>query len=150
MKNIILIITLLVSSVSYSQVIKFEVDSFQRFKIPANMGMNEASRANKIEFYTRGSMDNQTWVINLNNRTIRVGDGRVEKLIAVIRYPGEEGLFTAYFDKNFDLIKIVIGNYGESQKNIVIVSRLDDDDITKQRGYFAYPTNYRTTLFSLQ
>lgn len=139
MKNIILIISLLVSSVSYSQVITFKVDTFTRFKIPSYMGMNEASRANKIEYFGLGSHRKNVWIIDLGRKTIKIGKNNPITMIEVHSDLNEKwvcGQFYSEIEKK--IVKFIIG-IEKKTNNYVFISTVLDDDITKQRGFFTNP-----------
>ena len=71
MKKIFVIISLLfVTSVSYSQVISFELDMIQVFKCPANLSPNEAVVLNKFEYFEFKKFKRQVWTIELKKEKI--------------------------------------------------------------------------------
>jgi hypothetical protein len=138
MKKIFVIISLLfATSVSYSQVISFELDMIQVFKCPANLSPNEAVVLNKFEYFDLKKFKRQVWTINLKKKIFKVNG----KIINIVRSESdlkEKWVYIEFLSPKGELYKLAIATEKGTDKDIIIVLTLDKD-LIKQKGYFGYP-----------
>jgi hypothetical protein len=138
MKKLFVIISLLfVTSVSYSQVISFELDTIQVFKCPANLSPNESVVLNKFEYFDLKKIKRHVWTIDLKKKIFKVG----EKIITIVRSESnlkEKWVYIEFLDPKGELHKLGIGTEKGTNKDIIIVTKLDVD-VNYQKGYFGYP-----------
>lgn len=138
MKKIFVIISLLfVTSVSYSQVISFELDMIQVFKCPANLSPNESVVLNKFEYFDLKKFKRQVWTINLKKKIFKVNG----KIINIVRSESdlkEKWVYIEFLSPKGELYKLGIGTEKGTNKDIIIVTTLDKD-LINQKGYFGYP-----------
>jgi hypothetical protein len=138
MKKLFVIISLLfVTSVSYSQVISFELDTIQVFKCPANLSPNESIVLNKIEYFDLKKIKRHVWTIDLKKKIFKVG----KKIITIVRSESdlkEKWVYIEFLGPKGELYKLAIATEKGTDKDIIIVLTLDKD-LIKQKGYFGYP-----------
>ena len=145
MKKIFVIISLLfVTSVSYSQVISFELDMIQVFKCPANLSPNEAVVLNKFEYFDLKKFKRQVWTINLKKKIFKVNG----KIINIVRSESdlkEKWVYIEFLSPKGELYKLGIGTEKGTNKDIIIVTTLDKD-LINQKGYFGYPIGLKSII----
>ena len=145
MKKIFVIISLLfVTSVSYSQVISFELDMIQVFKCPANLSPNESVVLNKFEYFDLKKFKRQVWTINLKKKIFKVNG----KIINIVRSESdlkEKWVYIEFLGPKGELYKLGIGTEKGTNKDIIIVTTLDKD-LINQKGYFGYPIGLKSII----
>ena len=145
MKKIFVIISLLfVTSVSYSQVISFELDMIQVFKSPANLSHNEAVVLNKFEYFDLKKFKRQVWTIDLKKKIFKVRG----KIINIVRSESdlkEKWVYIEFLSPKGELYKLGIGTEKGTNKDIIIVTTLDKD-LINQKGYFGYPIGLKSII----
>ena len=145
MKKIFVIISLLfVTSVSYSQVISFELDMIQVFKCPANLSPNESVVLNKFEYFDLKKFKRQVWTINLKKKIFKVNG----KIINIVRSESdlkEKWVYIEFLSPKGELYKLGIGTEKGTNKDIIIVTTLDKD-LINQKGYFGYPIGLKSII----
>ena len=145
MKKIFVIISLLfVTSVSYSQVISFELDMIQVFKCPANLSPNEAVVLNKFEYFDLKKFKRQVLTINLKKKIFKVNG----KIINIVRSESdlkEKWVYIEFLSPKGELYKLGIGTEKGTNKDIIIVTTLDKD-LINQKGYFGYPIGLKSII----
>jgi len=132
------------SSTSYSQVFSFELDTIQLFKCPSYLTPNDAVKLNQFEYYELVGCKKNTWMIDINEKKLKVGSREGIKIIKFDFDLNERWVFVEFLGKNNKIHKLAIGAEKGTNKDVIIVTRLEDDMI-KQRGYFGYPTNFRVS-----
>ena len=145
MKKIFVIISLLfVTSVSYSQVISFELDMIQVFKSPANLSHNEAVVLNKFEYFDLKKLKRQVWTIELKKKIFKVRG----KIINIVRSESdlkEKWVYIEFLGPKGELYKLGIGTEKGTNKDIIIVTTLDKN-LINQKGYFGYPIGLKSII----
>ena len=145
MKKIFVIISLLfVTSVSYSQVISFELDMIQVFKSPANLSHNEAVVLNKFEYFDLKKLKRQVWTIDLKKKIFKVRG----KIINIVRSESdlkEKWVYIEFLGPKGELYKLGIGTEKGTNKDIIIVTTLDKN-LINQKGYFGYPIGLKSII----
>ena len=145
MKKIFVIISLLfVTSVSYSQVISFELDMIQVFKCPANLSPNEAVVLNKFEYFDLKKFKRQVWTINLKKKIFKVN----RKIINIVRSESdlkEKWVYIEFLSPKGELYKLGITTEKGTNKDIIIVTTLDKN-LINQKGYFGYPIGLKSII----
>ena len=145
MKKIFVIISLLfVTSVSYSQVISFELDMIQVFKCPANLSPNESVVLNKFEYFDLKKFKRQVWTIDLKKKIFKVRG----KIINIVRSESdlkEKWVYIEFLSPKGELYKLGIGTEKGTNKDIIIVTTLDKD-LINQKGYFGYPIGLKSII----
>lgn len=143
MKKLFVIISLLfVTSVSYSQVISFELDTIQIFKCPTNLSINESVVLNKFEYFDLKKIKRYVWTIDLNKKIFKVG----EKIINIVRSDSdlkEKWAYIEFLGPKGELYKLGLGTEKGTDKDIIIVTTLDKD-LINQKGYFGYPIGLKS------
>ena len=145
MKKIFVIISLLfVTSVSYSQVISFELYMIQVFKSPANLSHNEAVVLNKFEYFDLKKLKRQVWTIDLKKKIFKVRG----KIINIVRSESdlkEKWVYIEFLGPKGELYKLGIGTEKGTNKDIIIVTTLDKN-LINQKGYFGYPIGLKSII----
>ena len=145
MKKIFVIISLLfVTSVSYSQVISFELDMIQVFKSPANLSHNEAVVLNKFEYFDLKKLKRQVWTIDLKKKIFKVRG----KIINIVRSESdlkEKWVYIEFLSPKGELYKLGITTEKGTNKDIIIVTTLDKN-LINQKGYFGYPIGLKSII----
>lgn len=145
MKKIFVIISLLfVTSVSYSQVISFELDMIQVFKCPANLSPNEAVVLNKFEYFDLKKFKRQVWTINLKKKIFKV-NGKIFNIVRSESDLKEKWVYIEFLSPKRELYKLGIGTEKGTNKDIIIVITLDKD-LINQKGYFGYPIGLKSII----
>jgi hypothetical protein len=143
MKKIVLIIlSLVITTISFSQVITFELDEIQLFKCPSNLSINEASRLDKLEYFDLNKIRKHVWTIDLTQNKFKVGK-EIITIISSDSNSNEKCIYIEFLDPKGELHKLAIGTETGTNKDIVIVTKLDKDPNYK-KGYFGYPINLKT------
>lgn len=137
-KTILFVIALyLLPNIVYTQIYTFELDTIQPFKTSAFLDINEAARMDKFEYYKLFSLKRSEWVIDLNKKTFKVGKHNAKIIFS--DYNLNDGwLYLEFIGDQNNLHKLAIGTEKGTNKDIIIVTAIDDD-ISLQRGYFGYP-----------
>ncbi len=131
-----------VASVSYSQKYTFKIDTAQFFRYPSNLDWNSALKYNKIEYSDLRQIGNYVWVIDLDKKTIKVGNGKEIKIIFSDNSPNERWVFIEFLDEKFSVWKLTIFYTKITNEPFMLVTTLTDD-IKIQRGYYAHPINLK-------
>jgi hypothetical protein len=137
-KKILFVIALyFLPNIVYTQIYTFELDTIQPFKTSAFLNLNEAAREDKFHYYELYVFKKSEWVIDLNKKNLKVGKHNIK--INFNDYDLNDGwLYLEFIDDKNKLHKLGIGKEKGTNKDIIIVTAIDDD-IFLQRGYFGYP-----------
>ena len=137
-KKFLFVIALyLLPNIVYTQIYTFELDTVQPFKTSAFLDLNEASRRDKFEYYKFFSFKRSEWVIDLYKKTFKAG--KYNTKIIFSDYDLDDGwMYLEFIGDQNKLHKLAIGTEEGTNKDIIIVTALDDDT-SIQRGYFGYP-----------
>jgi hypothetical protein len=138
MKKIISIVMFLfVTSVSFSQVITFELDSTQWFKAPIETSFGSLEDLKLIEYLDIKSVKTK-WVIDTKSKKVSI-NGTDATLIEYRQNNEEKWIYLSYLTKGGKIWKVAIYKEKDTLFDTVLITTLEN--MVSQLCSFGYPTN---------